>query len=310
MSSSAANGVCLVSGSSSGIGAEIAIYFASQGFNIVVNYNSGQERAEAIAAKARKNHNIETLVVQADLSDPEAASNIVKQSYAHFGRLDVCVSNSGVANYVKDENGNLIRFRFQDAPPAHLEKEMQRVLSLNLLGSYRLGQNALSVMIEQAEKERKLEQMVSHRSILFVTSISDVAPEATRIPYGVSKSGINHAVLGAALEGGPHNITVNGLRPGVVDTPLTSRPSGIYDPSDGHEYTVAETYGIMAEGGAQPIQRIGTPDEVARAAYYFCNIPYMTGQLIAVDGGFTLNSGFIHRDLFLQEGLRKKDQNK
>jgi len=301
-------GVCLVSGSSSGIGAEIVTYFASQGFDIVVNYNSGQERAEIIAAEARKNHSVETLIVQADLSDPDAASNLVRESYAHFGRLDYCVSNSGVANYVKDEDGNLIRHRFQDTPTAHLEKEMQRVLSLNLLGSYRLSQSALSVMIEQADKERKLKQDVSHRSILFVTSISDVAPETTRIPYGVSKSGINHVVLGAAIEGGPHNITVNGLRPGVVDTPLTSRPSGIRDPSTGREYTVAETYGIMAEGGAQPIERIGTSQEIACAAYYFCKIPYMTGQLIAVDGGFTLNSGFANRDVFLQEGLRKRNK--
>jgi len=303
-----ANGVCLVSGSSSGIGTEIATYFASQNFNIVVNYNSGQERAETIATEIRKRNNVEVLVIQADLTDPEAASNLVKESYVHFGRLDVCISNSGVANYIKDEDGKLMRFRFQDTPTNHLEKEMQRVLSLNLLGSYRLGQNALSVMIEQAERERGLKQVVPHRSILFVTSISDVAPEATRIPYGVSKSGINHAVLGAALEGGPHNITVNGLRPGVVDTPLTSRPSGIHDPSDGREYTVAETYGIMAEGGAQPIERIGTPEEIARAAYYFCHIPYMTGQLIAVDGGFTLNSGFVHRDLFFKEGLRKRNK--
>ena len=66
----------------------------------------------------------------------------------------------------------------------------------------------------------------------------------------------------------------------------------------------------MAKGGAQPIERIGTATEIAHAAYCFCNIPYMTGQLIAVDGGFTLNSGFVHRDLFLQEGLRKKNKEK
>ena len=304
------NRVCLVSGSSSGIGAKIAIYFASQGFDIVVNYNSGKERAKTIAKNVKEKYGVDALVVQADLTEPEAASELVKQSFQHFDRLDVCISNSGVANYVKDKNGELVRFRFQDTPTAHLEKEMQRVLSLNLLGSYRLGQHALSTMIKQAEKERRLGKSACHRSILFVTSISDVAPEATRIPYGVSKSGINHAVLGAALEGGSYNITVNGLRPGVVDTPLTSRPSGIHDYDSGYEYTVAETYEIMAKGGAQPIERIGTAKEIAHAAYCFCNIPYMTGQLIAVDGGFTLNSGFVHRDLFLQEGLRKKNEEK
>ena len=72
-----------------------------------MNYNSGQERAEIIAAEARKNHNVEALIIQADLSDPIAASNLVRQTYAHFGRLDYCVSNSGVANYIKDEDGNI-----------------------------------------------------------------------------------------------------------------------------------------------------------------------------------------------------------
>ena len=110
--------------------------------------------------------------------------------------------------------------------------------------------------------------------------------------------------LGAALDGGPFNITVNSLRPGVVDTPLTARPSGIHDPADGREYTVAETYGLMAEGGSQPIRRIGTPEDIAQAAYAFSHIPYMTGQFVAVDGGFTLAGSFSNREVFLQEGLR------
>ena len=159
-------------------------------------------------------------------------------------------------------------------------------------------------MIEQAEADTNRGEAMRHRSILFITSISDIAPESTRIPYGVSKSGLNHAVLGAALDGGPFNITVNSLRPGVVDTPLTARPSGIHDPADGHEYTVAETYGLMAEGGSQPIRRIGTPEDIAQAAYAFSQIPYMTGQFVAVDGGFTLAGSFSNREVFLQEGLR------
>ena len=181
---------------------------------------------------------------------------------------------------------------------------MDRVLSLNLMGAYRLAQRALKLMIDQAGQETE----PTHRSILFITSISDIAPESTRIPYGVSKSGLNHAVIGAAFDGGPHNITVNALRPGVIDTPLTSRPSGVQDPDTGREYTVAETYGLMAEGGAQPIRRIGEPADIAFAAYAFTQIPYMTGQLVAVDGGFTLPGNFPNRELFLQEGLRKRQQ--
>lgn len=302
------NPVCLISGSSSGIGAATAEHFARHGYDVVVNYNSGRERGEAVAERIRSACGVQALVLGADLSQPEAAFSLVDQTYQHFGRLDVSISNSGVANYIKGDDGNLLRYPFRDTPIEHLDREMERVLSLNLMGAYRLAQRSLHYMIEQAEAEVARGESARHRSILFVTSISDIAPETTRIPYGVSKSGLNHAILGAALDGGPHSITVNGLRPGVVDTPLTARPSGIFDPVDGHEYTVAETYGLMAEGGAQPIRRIGTPEDIAHAAYAFCHIPYMTGQLVAVDGGFTLASTFANRELFLQEGLRLRQQ--
>ena len=302
------NPVCLVSGSSSGIGATTVEYFARHGYDVVVNYNAGRERGEAVAEHIRTEYGTEALSLGADLSQPEAAFTLVDQTYAHFGRLDVCISNSGIANYVADENGNLLRYRFKDTPIDHLDREMERVMSLNLMGAYRLGQRSLHYMIEQAEAETNRNKAMRHRSILFVTSISDIAPESTRIPYGVSKSGLNHAVLGAALDGGPFNITVNSLRPGVVDTPLTARPSGIHDPADGREYTVAETYGLMAEGGSQPIRRIGTPEDIAQAAYAFSHIPYMTGQFIAVDGGFTLAGSFSNREVFLQEGLRLRER--
>ena len=302
------NPVCLVSGSSSGIGATTVEYFARHGYDVVVNYNAGRERGEAIAEHIRAEYGTEALLLGADLSRPEAAFTLVDQTYAHFGRLDVCISNSGVANYVADQDGNLLRYRFKDTPIDHLDREMERVMSLNLMGAYRLCQRSLHYMIEQAEAETNRNEAMQHRSILFITSISDIAPESTRIPYGVSKSGLNHAVLGAALDGGPFNITVNSLRPGVVDTPLTARPSGIHDPADGREYTVAETYGLMAEGGSQPIRRIGTPEDIAQAAYSFSHIPYMTGQFVAVDGGFTLAGSFANREVFLQEGLRLRER--
>lgn len=302
------NPVCLVSGSSSGIGATTVEHFARHGYDVVVNYNAGRERGEVVADRIRAEYGTEALLLGADLSQPAAAFELVDQTYAHFGRLDVCISNSGVANYVPDEDGNLLRYRFKDTPIDHLDREMERVLSLNLMGAYRLGQRALHYMVEQAEAESNRGEAMRHRSILFITSISDIAPESTRIPYGVSKSGLNHAVLGAALDGGPFNITVNSLRPGVVNTPLTARPSGIHDPADGHEYTVAETYGLMAEGGSQPIRRIGTPEDIAQAAYAFSHIPYMTGQFVAVDGGLTLAGSFANRDVFLQEGLRLREQ--
>lgn len=301
-----ANPVCLVTGSSSGIGAAIARTFAANGYDVVVNYNSGQDRAEAIAAELRQAHGIAVLTVGADLSQTNAPFELVDRSYEHFGRLDVVISNSGVVNYIADEAGNLARYRFHETPVEHLDKEMARVLDLNLMGAYRLGQRALKCMIEQAEKEDPPQQ----RSILFITSISDIAPEATRIPYGVSKAGLNHAVVGAAFEGGPYNITVNALRPGVIDTPLTARPSGVTDPQTGQEYSVAETYGLMAEGGAQAVPRVGQPQDIAAAAYAFARLSYMTGQLVAVDGGFTLVNGFPNRELFLNEGLKRRQAKK
>lgn len=298
------NPVCLVSGSSSGIGAAIAREFASHSYDVVINYNSGEDRAKSIATSLESGYGVQTLIVGADLSCPEEPFRLVDTAFDYFGRLDVLISNSGVSNYVRDAAGNLVRYRFHEAPVQHLEKEFERVLELNLKGAYRLAQRGLTHMIDQARAET--EHGPSHRSILFVTSVSDVAPDPTRIPYGVAKAGLNHAVLAAAMEGGGYNVTVNALRPGVVDTPLTARPSGLHDPDDGHEYTVAETYALMATGGAQPIARIASASEIAQAAYAFTHIPFMTGQLIAVDGGFTLASGFLNRKVFLEAGLKRR----
>ena len=69
---------------------------------------------------------------------------------------------------------------------------------------------------------------------------------------------------------------------------------------------MAETYDLMAEGGAQAIRRIGTAGEIAEAALAFVRMPFMTGQLIAVDGGLTLAGAFANRELFLREGLEKR----
>ncbi|HJP32955.1 MAG TPA: SDR family oxidoreductase [Candidatus Latescibacteria bacterium] len=298
--------VCLVSGSSSGIGAAIVGHFASHGWDVVVNYNSGRERAEEIAGQIRADHGVDAFAIGADLSQRDEPFRLVDAAVDHFGRLDVAVSNSGVANYIRGDDGELIRYRFHETPPEHLDKEMDRVLDLNLMGAYRFGQRALKHMIDAATTEAQQGGHPAHRSLLFITSISDVAPETTRIPYGVSKAGLNHAIIGAAFEGGPHNITVNGLRPGVVDTPLTSRPSGVMDEDTGREFTVADTYALMAEGGAQALPRIADPEDIAVAAWSFTHIPYMTGQLVAVDGGFTLAGGFPNREVFLQQGLKQR----
>jgi NAD(P)-dependent dehydrogenase (short-subunit alcohol dehydrogenase family) len=297
---------CLVTGSSSGIGAAVVRHFAAQGWDVVVNYNSGRERAEAIATQIRQDHGVDVFVIGADLSQRDEPFRLVDAAVAHFGRLDVAISNSGVTNYIRGDDGELIRHRFHETPPDHLDREMARVLDLNLMGAYRFGQRALKHMIDAANADAAAGAAPDHRSLLFITSISDVAPETTRIPYGVSKAGLNHAVIGAALEGGRHNITVNALRPGVVDTPLTARPSGLTDEVTGREYTVADTYALMAEGGSQALPRIGDPEDIAVAAWAFTHIPYMTGQFVAVDGGFTLAGGFPNRELFLQEGIRKR----
>ena len=71
---------------------------------------------------------------------------------------------------------------------------------------------------------------------------------------------------------------------------------------------MVETYGLMAEGGSQALPRIGQPEDIAKAAFAFTQIPYMTGQLIAVDGGLTLVNGFPNRELFLREGMRRRHE--
>ena len=139
--------VCLVTGSSSGIGAAIVEQFAARDYDVVINYNSGAKRAEAIATAIRDTHSTAALVLGADLSQPDAPFDLIDRTYAHYGRLDAVVSNSGVANYIQDEQGQLARYRFSETPIEHLDKEMDRVLGLNLMGAYRLAQRTLKLMV-------------------------------------------------------------------------------------------------------------------------------------------------------------------
>jgi len=285
------NPVCLVTGSSSGIGSAIVNRFASQGYDVTVHYNSGTdssdprghktsgaERATVIADAIRQEHGVEAVTLGADLGQPEAAFDLVDRTYEQFGRLDTVVSNSGVTNFVVDEAGKAVRYRFHETPIEHLSKEMDRVLSINLMGAYRLCQRSLKLMMDQADQDRKRGEEPRHRSILFVGSISDVAPDSMRIPYGVSKAGLNHAVQGAAFEGGPHNITVNAVAPGVIRNGLSTHHS-LADP---------ERAARIASG--IPLGRVGSPREISHAVLFLVSeeADYITGVVLPVDGGFLL----------------------
>ena len=178
---------------------------------MVVHYNAGEERAAQIAAAIRAEHAVEALVLGADLSQPEAPFDLVDRTFAHFGRLDVAVSNSGVANYVADEQGQLVPPSLQRHPGRAPRQGDGARPQPQPHGGPTGWPNAPSST--WSNKPRK-KPIPLHRSILLITSISDIAPREH--PHSLrrqQKPGLNHVVAGAAFDGGPHNITVNALRP-------------------------------------------------------------------------------------------------
>ena len=123
------------------IGAAIVAEFAAQGYDIVLNYNSGKDRAEAIAGELRQRHGVEVLTAEADLSTTEAPFQLVDQAYGHFGRLDVLVCSAGITG-----PNTTVRDYPVDA--------WQRVIDVNLTGAYLCARAFAPGMVAKAASRR------------------------------------------------------------------------------------------------------------------------------------------------------------
>ncbi len=258
---SAARRVAIVTGGSRGIGRGIVIALAAAGHDIVVNYasnaNAAKEVCEQIEELGGRGH-----AVQADISVAADRRHLVAETLTAFGRIDLLVNNAGVAPSARAD--------ILDAG----EESFDRLIGINLKGPYFLTQLVARSMIDQVAAGA-----VTAPKIVVISSISAYTASTNRGDYCVSKAGLAMLVKLFAARLAEHGINVYEVRPGIIETDMTGPVKQKYDD-------------LILNQGLTPIRRWGQPQDVAKAVVAIATdlLPFSTGQVIDVDGGFHLRT--------------------
>lgn len=241
----------IVTGGSRGIGRAIALALGKEGFNVVVNYNKAAGAAEEVKAEIEKSGS-KALIVQADISSRDDRKKLVAETLSAFGQIDLLVNNAGVAPDVR-----------ADVLEA-TEESFDRLININLKGPYFLTQLVANTMVP-----RKAGKIIN------ITSISAYTAHTHRGDYGVSKAGLAMMTQVYASRLAEFGINVYEIRPGVIQTDMTGAVKEKYDD-------------LIFNKDLTPIKRWGQPDDVARAVLAIAKdyLPFSTGEVINVDGGF------------------------
>ncbi|HEY8474013.1 MAG TPA: 3-ketoacyl-ACP reductase [Natronosporangium sp.] len=250
----------IVTGASRGIGRGIALALAGAGFQVVVNYvrnaEAAKEVADRVEAAGARAH-----LVPADIAVAADRQRLVEQAYAACGRIDLLVNNAGVAPAVR---ADLLEAT---------EESFDRVIGTNLKGPYFLTQLVARRMIEQVQSG-----VVEHPKIVTISSVSAYAASVNRGDYCLAKAGLGMLTALYAARLAEHGIGVYEIRPGIVETDMTG--------------PVKERYDQLIANGLTPIRRWGQPEDVGKAVLAIATdlLPFSTGQVIDVDGGFHLRT--------------------
>lgn len=249
--------VALVTGASRGIGRGVALALGNAGYDVVVNYvrdaDAAADTAKALAGAGARGH-----VSQADISVAADRERLVADVYDTFGRLDLLVNNAGV--------GPRVRADILEAS----EESFDHMIGVNLRGPYFLTQLVANRMIGQGGAAGK---------IVVISSISTYTASVNRGDYCVAKAGLGMTAKLFAARLAPHGINVYEIRPGIIETDMTGPVRERYDD-------------LIHNKGLTPIARWGVPDDVGKAVVAVATdlLPFSTGQVIDVDGGFHLRT--------------------
>lgn len=206
----------------------------------------GDRDEKAVHAAAEALDGVLSVVV--DVSAPDQVSAMIAAGLARFGRVDALINNAGVADFGPVEQTDFARWR--------------RVMDTNLDGVFLVSQAALPAL------------KATRGAIVNIASISGLRASTLRVAYGTSKAAVIHLTQQQAVELGEHGIRANCVAPGPVRTKLAMAV---------HSPQITAAY-----HDAIPLNRYGTEDEIAEVIHFLCSprASYVTGQTIAVDGGF------------------------
>ncbi len=246
--------VALVTGSGRGIGRAIALSFAENGANVVVNCYANESQGMGVAKEIEKLGR-RSIFVKADVGNTEQVSEMMRQAIKAFGRIDILVNNAGVN--VEPEG----RVPIQD----FRETDWDRIINVDLKGVFLCSKAAAQQMIKQGGGK-----------IINISSIAGVMPLQRQCAFVAAKAGVINFTRAIALELAQYNIRVNAIAPGSMEN-----VRWYHDPN---QKMIADS--VLAH---IPLKRPGKFEEIANVALFLAsdNSSYITGTTIIVDGGWT-----------------------
>lgn len=253
----------LVTGANSGIGEAVAIALGQAGADVVVNYVTGEEGAEAVAKEIRRS-GVRALAHKADVSDEDQVQAMFRRAIAELGTVDILVNNAGLQ---------------RDAPFHTMSLEQwNAVIAVNLTGQFLCAREAVREFLR-----RGVVPEVSRAAgkIICVSSVHEIVPWAGHANYCASKGGVSMMMKTLAQEVAPQRIRVNSVAPGAVRTPINTVA-----------WSTQEAYQRLMS--LVPYKRIGEPEDIARAVVWLASdqSDYVVGATLFVDGGMTLFPDF------------------
>ena len=240
------NKVAMITGATRGIGKQIALTLANEGYNIVLNYRTKND--ELIQAKNEiESKNVKCLTVQGDVTNFEDCKQMIESAIKEFGKIDVLVNNAGITK-------DMLLARMK-------EEDFKQVIDVNLVGTFNMTKNVISYMMK-ARSGR----------IINISSVVGIAGNAGQTNYSASKAGIIGFTKSLAKEVASRNILVNAVAPGFIETNMTDvLKQEVKD-------EIAKNIPLKRMGTpkdvANVVKFLASEDS-----------SYITGQVISVDGG-------------------------
>ena len=238
--------VAMITGATRGIGKQIALTLANEGYNIVLNYRTKND--ELIQAKNEiESKNVKCLTVQGDVTNFEDCKQMIESAIKEFGKIDVLINNAGITK-------DMLLARMK-------EEDFKQVIDVNLVGTFNMTKNVISYMMK-----------ARNGRIINISSVVGIAGNAGQTNYSASKAGIIGFTKSLAKEVASRNILVNAVAPGFIETNMTDiLKQEVKD-------EIAKNIPLKRMGTpkdvANVVKFLASEDS-----------SYITGQVISVDGG-------------------------